>query len=118
MKSMIAAATALTALLGAPPLRAEPVTLINLFEAPEGALDQTVRYWEAARDFMAKQPGYLSTNLHRAIAPDARFQLINVAVWESPEAFRAAMARMQAEFKERPPEGLRFTPALYRVFRQ
>jgi hypothetical protein len=33
--------------------RAEPVTLINVFEVPPGALDDAVRYCEAARDFLA-----------------------------------------------------------------
>lgn len=118
MRTILAAAAAAAALLGAPAVRAEPVTLINVFEVPAGAVDEAVRYWEAARDFLAAQPGYVSTRLHRAISPEARFQLVNVAVWESPEAFRAATERMRAELAARPPEGLRFTPGLYRAVRE
>jgi hypothetical protein len=71
-----------------------------------------------ARDFLARQPGYVSTRLHHALRPDARFQLINVAERTSAEAFQAATARMQRELTAVPPSGLRFTPALYRVIRE
>ena len=71
-----------------------------------------------SRDFLARQPGYVSTRLHRALRPDARFQLVNVAEWASAEAFQAATARMQRELAAAPPPGLRFTPALYRVIRE
>ncbi len=108
----------LAGFLAAGPAAAQPVTLINVFEVPAGRLDEAVRYWEAARDILVTQPGYVSTRLHQAITPDARFQLINVAVWESPAAFAAAMQRMQQGLRVPPPEGLRFSPALYRVIRE
>lgn len=108
----------LLAALAAAPLAAQPVTLINTFEVPAGRLEESIRYWEAARDFLTRQPGYVSTRLHQAIAPDARFTLVNVAVWESPAAFTAAMQRLQQELRVPPPEGLRFTPGLYRVIRE
>ena len=96
--------------------RAENVVLINVFEVQPGT-EEAVRYWEAARDFLSRQPGYVSTRLHRALRPDARFQLVNVAEWASAEAFQAA-ARMQRELAAAPPPGLRFTPGLYRVIRE
>jgi hypothetical protein len=108
----------LAALFAAGPAAAQPVTLINVFEVPPGRIEETIRYWEASRDFLARQPGYVSTRLHQAIAPDTRFQLINVAVWESPSAFAAATARMQQELRLPPPEGLRFSPGLFRVARE
>jgi hypothetical protein len=92
--------------------RAEPVTLINVFEVPPGALDDAVRYWVASRDFPTRQPGYVSTRLHQAMAPDARFHLVNAAKWGSAQAFAAASVRMRAE------PGLVFFPALYRVSRE
>lgn len=45
-----------------------------------------------------QQPGFGSTTLHQALAPDADFRFVNVARWESAEAFRAAVA--QTGFKE------------------
>ncbi len=98
--------------------RAENVVLINVFEVQPGTEEEAVRYWEAARDFLSRQPGYVSTRLHRALRPDARFQLVNVAEWASAEAFQAATARMQRELAAAPPPGLRFTPGLYRVVRE
>ena len=115
----IALGAALAALAGGgpPAARAESVLLINVFEVQPGTEEDAVRYWEAARDFLSRQPGYVSTRLHRALRPDARFQLVNVAEWASAEAFQAA-ARMQRELAAAPPPGLRFTPGLYRVIRE
>src|SRR3712207_3362431 len=97
---------------GASVARAENVMLINVFEVQPGTEEEAIRYWEAARDFLARQPGYVSTRLHRALRPDARFQLIKVAEWTSAEAFQAATARMQREVAMAPP------PGLYRVVRE
>jgi len=116
---------ALIALLAALPLAPPaaqpapgPVTLINVFEVPAGALPEAIAAWEAARDFLAVQPGYISTRLHQALAPDARFALVNVALWESPAAFAAAMERMARDLPNTMPPGLRYTPGLYRVVRE
>ena len=115
----LALGAAMTAFAGGGSVaRAEGVVLINVFEVQPGTEEEAVRYWEAARDFLARQPGYVSTRLHRALRPDARFQLVNVAEWASAEAFQAATARMQRELAAPPPPpGLRFTPGLYRVIR-
>ena len=40
---------------------------------------------------MRQQPGYVSTRLHRSSDPDARFRFVNVAEWETAEAFGAAL---------------------------
>ncbi|WP_434288068.1 antibiotic biosynthesis monooxygenase family protein [Celeribacter sp. SCSIO 80788] len=93
------------------------VTLINVFEVPEGQRDSAIASWEAARDFLAGQPGYISTSLQASLAPDARFALINIAKWDTPEAFAEATRKMQAANIFPPVEGLRFTPALYSEIR-
>jgi hypothetical protein len=96
---------------------AQPVVLINVYEVPVGQEQAALRYWEQARDFLAGQPGYRNTRLHQALSPQARFLLINVAEWDSAEAFAAAARAMQSAPLGPMPEGLRFTPALYRVVR-
>lgn len=109
------------AITSATPVRAQqpqPVTLINVFEVPPGALDAAIRYWETARDFLARQPGYISTRLHQALSPNARFQLVNVAQWESTETFQAAVARMAQELHTERPAGLVDSPALFHVIRE
>ncbi len=91
------------------------VTLINVFEVPDLGLHASIEMWKQSRDFLQTQPGYVSTELHQSIGPDARFMLINVAVWESAEAFRAASAAMKATAGIAPVEGLKFSPGLYTV---
>ncbi|WP_420334447.1 antibiotic biosynthesis monooxygenase family protein [Roseibium sp.] len=94
-----------------------PVTLINAFEVPVDQVDATVAFWEKSRDFLKEQPGYISTRLHQALAPDAKFQLINVARWESPEAFQAAIRKMREGLQLPEGRGPVFHSALYRVIR-
>jgi heme-degrading monooxygenase HmoA len=116
LHAIILAAAMLGTAAGA--ARAENVVLINLIEVPAGSEDAALRHWEAARDFMARQPGYVSTRLHRSVAPDARYPLVNVAEWASIEAFQAAAERMRRELGQAMPEHVRYTPGLYRVIRQ
>ena len=95
------------------------VILINPFEVPEGREKEALAEWEAAAVFLRKQPGYISTNLHEAIAPGAKFHFINVAQWESPEAFQNAVA--QPEFQElvkSTVENFPHYPALYQLIRE
>ncbi|CAA9539439.1 MAG: FIG00454697: hypothetical protein [uncultured Thermomicrobiales bacterium] len=65
-----------------------PVVLINTFTvAPEDA-DRLLAAWAEDAAFMKRQPGFISTQLHRGIAGSTT--LVNVAVWESAAALRAA----------------------------
>lgn len=92
--------------------------LINPFEVPKGKLEASIKYWEACRDFLKTQPGYISTKLHQSIKDDAKFELINVAVWESPKAFTDAMQKMMKQPEIIPVKGLKPTPSLYTVIRE
>lgn len=93
-------------------------TLINSFEVPNGKLEESIIYWEACRDFLKNQPGYISTKLHQSIKDDSRFLLVNVAIWESPKAFMEASSKMSKELGVAPPEGLMANPSLYDVIRE
>jgi heme-degrading monooxygenase HmoA len=91
--------------------------LINAFEVPEGQDEAFLAGWEESRKIMARQPGYVSTRLHQSLDPEARFRYVNVAVWESPQAFQAALeSRDFTANRERVP----FTnyPSLYSVIRE
>jgi heme-degrading monooxygenase HmoA len=70
--------------------------LINAFEVPDGQDEAFLEAWERARAFLATQQGYLSTRLHRSLPPAADFRFVNVAVWQSAQAFQAATS--QPEF--------------------
>ena len=77
-------------------MNSEPVVLINAFEVPDGQDKAFLEAWERARAFLATQQGYHSTRLHRSLSPAADFRFVNVAVWQSPQAFQAATS--QPEF--------------------
>ena len=95
------------------------VTLINPFEVPEGREDEALADWEAAAEYLRRQPGYISTNLHQAIAPGAKFHFINVARWESPEAFQAAVTSPEfQELTKSTVENFPHHPALYTLIRE
>ena len=94
------------------------VILINPFDVPNGREEECLKAWEKAAAYMRSQPGFISTKLHRAISPDARFHFINVAEWESPDLFQAAInseqfRRLTAGTQEAFPH----YPGLYEVVR-
>jgi heme-degrading monooxygenase HmoA len=90
------------------------VTLINAFEVPAGKEEEFVERWKQAAEHLRQREGFVSTRLHQSLDPQADFQFINVAVWESAEHFRQAMGT--PEFQELA-RRMRFSshPALYRV---
>ena len=96
----------------------DAVVLINAFTVPSDKLDETIAMWEQARDFLQEQPGYISTALHQSISPIARYRLINVAQWESIDAFKAATGKMRAEANLPRIEGVVAHPDLYTVVRR
>ena len=67
-----------------------PVVLVNVFTVDPADADALVKAWEADANWMKKQPGYISTQLHRAVGPSTMF--FNYAVWESVAHFRQAFA--------------------------
>jgi heme-degrading monooxygenase HmoA len=96
-------------------MQPEPVVLINAFEVPAGEDEAFLEGWERAREFLSAQEGYLSTKLHRSLAPAADFRFVNVALWESEQAFRDATSR--PEFGDAP-VSFRFHASLYEVVRE
>ncbi|AUR12482.1 antibiotic biosynthesis monooxygenase-like protein [Phaeobacter inhibens] len=121
MKHLLALITALSLSLGLSPAQADEstqnVVLINTFTVPADKLDEAIAMWDAAREFLHTQPGYISTKLHQSLSEDAQYQLINVAQWETPEAYQAATALMRETANLPRIEGVVPGPALYNVIR-
>jgi len=65
-----------------------PVVLVNVFQVAEEDIPALLKAWEADANWMKRQPGYISTQLHQGIAGSTVF--LNYAVWESVAQFRAA----------------------------
>jgi heme-degrading monooxygenase HmoA len=75
---------------------AAPIVLLNVFTIEPDAVDEYLASWKKDAEWMQKQPGYISTQLHRAVGKPTMF--VNYAVWESVAHFRAAFEH--PEFKE------------------
>jgi len=74
---------------------ATPVVLINVFTLDRADEPSFLEAWRKDAAFMKQQPGFISTQLHRAIGESPTY--LNYAVWESTAAFRAAFTH--PEFK-------------------
>ena len=89
------------------------VVLVNTFVVPPEDADRFLTAWAADAAIMKRQPGFISTQLHRGIAGSGAF--LNYAVWESVAHFRAAF--MNPEFRARLaeyPESATASPHLFR----
>ena len=74
---------------------ASPVVLVNLFTLDKAAEQTFLKVWADDAAFMKRQPGFISTQLLRAVGENPTY--LNYAVWESTAAFRAAFGN--SEFK-------------------
>jgi heme-degrading monooxygenase HmoA len=67
---------------------ASPAVLVNVFTLDKADEQTFLKAWQDDAAFMKRQPGFVSTQLHRAIGESPTY--LNYAVWESTAAFRAA----------------------------
>jgi heme-degrading monooxygenase HmoA len=90
-----------------------PVVLINTFTIDPGETEQFLAAWSADAAIMKRQPGFISTQLHRGIAGSAVF--LNYAVWESADHFKRAFTNpeFQASLRSYPPSATA-SPHLFR----
>ncbi len=90
------------------------VVLINPFEVSAGQEEEFLTRWREAAEQLRHASGFISTRLHESLDPQAKYRFVNVAEWESPQHFQAAM-RTEAfqEIARKMPFAA--SPALYRV---
>jgi heme-degrading monooxygenase HmoA len=96
---------------------AEAVILINAFEVPPEDAENFIAAWERTRDYLQTQPGYVETALHQAATPDAEFQFVNIARWQTADDFMSAIRSPGFLESAAGMSGYRPHPALYRVVR-
>jgi heme-degrading monooxygenase HmoA len=65
-----------------------PVVLVNTFVVPPQDADTLLNAWSRDAVIMKRQPGFISTQLHRGIAGSGTF--LNYAIWQSIAHFREA----------------------------
>jgi heme-degrading monooxygenase HmoA len=87
------------------------VTLINAFSVPPERDAAFVKSWKRVAGVLSAETGYLDARLHRTIDAQARFRFVNIAHWESREAYAAAMEAFPSAIAE--VEGVEPNPALY-----
>ena len=71
-------------------LDAAPVVLVNVFTLDKADEPIFLQAWQNDALFMKQQPGFISTQLHRAVGESPTY--LNYAVWESTADFRAAFS--------------------------
>lgn len=97
-------------------ISAAPIVLMNVFTV--GSPDDEAGFlgaFSSAAEVLKKQPGFISTQLHRAIGDSPIF--FNYVVWESTETLREAFSRPEffAKVSAYPPS-VSGTPHLFQKF--
>jgi heme-degrading monooxygenase HmoA len=76
---------------------ASPVVLLNVFALDKADEQTFLKVWQDDAVFMKRQPGFISTQLHRAIGESPTY--LNYAVWASTADFRAAFTHPEFRAK-------------------
>ena len=76
---------------------AAPVVLVNVFTLDKADEPAFLEVWCDDAEFMKQQPGFISTQLHRAIGESPTY--LNYAVWESTADYRAAFTHPEFRAK-------------------
>ncbi|RQS02840.1 antibiotic biosynthesis monooxygenase [Burkholderia sp. Bp9002] len=79
------------------PIEAAPAILVNVFTLDIADEPAFLQAWQEDAAFMKRQPGFISTQLHRAIGERPTY--LNYAVWESTAHFRAAFTHPEFRAK-------------------
>ena len=74
-----------------------PVVLVNVFTLDKADEPRFLEVWQDDAAFMKRQPGFISTQLHRALGDSPTY--LNYAVWELTAAFRAAFSNPDFQAK-------------------
>jgi heme-degrading monooxygenase HmoA len=76
---------------------ASPVVLLNVFTLDKSDEQRFLKVWQEDAAFMKRQPGFISTQLHRAIGESPTY--LNYAVWQTTADFRTAFAHPEFRSK-------------------
>ncbi|WP_425093459.1 antibiotic biosynthesis monooxygenase family protein [Tropicimonas sp. S265A] len=90
-------------------------TVITTFECSPGTCaDLLDKLQGAYRDFISKQPGFISAGLH---VNDAQTRIANYSQWAKREDFQAMLRSEEMRARNREIAGLatRFEPVMYEV---
>jgi len=91
-----------------------PIVLINQFNVAIEDAERFLEVWADDAAYMKRQPGFISTQLHRGTGGSTTF--VNVAVWESAAALGQAFR--SPEFQQRAARYPASTVAAPHVFKK
>jgi heme-degrading monooxygenase HmoA len=74
-----------------------PVVLVNVFTLEKADEPTFLQVWQEDAEFMRRQRGFISTQLHRAIGESPTY--LNYAVWQTTADFRAAFTHPEFRAK-------------------
>jgi heme oxygenase (mycobilin-producing) len=69
---------------------ANTVILINPFEVPAGEDETFLSGWEATRDFLRAQSGYVGA-VYMSVCRPTPTSAVNIGMYESPQSFQATV---------------------------
>ena len=98
----------------------DPITIMTIWEGSAEQVEEFIMQWRVRAEIMAAAPGFRDAKLHRAVSSQARFQLVNVAHWDSQAHLDAAhdndeFRRSVRELHEDPKMQITGTPGVYEV---
>ena len=70
-----------------------PVTVIEMYLAPEGTVEAWIESWSKHAHLMKAQPGFISSQLYRGVGESRA--LTDVTVWESAAALQNAISSQE-----------------------
>jgi heme-degrading monooxygenase HmoA len=76
---------------------AAPIVLVNVFTLDKEDEPGFLKIWQDDAAFMKRQPGFIFTQLHRALGENPTY--LNYAVWESTAHFRDAFGNPEFQSK-------------------
>lgn len=65
--------------------------LVNPFEISKEQVPEVLEMWNNAKEYMVKKEGFISARLFKSIQKDDKYNLINIAQWQSAELFMQAL---------------------------
>ena len=89
-----------------------PVALINPFVVPAEKEAEFLQAWNETTRHFSSNPGFIETHLHKnAGVGDGTFQYINIALWESAEAWNSTHGRYKPKEENIP--GVKHHPGIF-----
>ncbi len=89
-----------------------PVALINPFVVPADKEEEFLRAWNETTRVFSNIPGFIETHLHKNTGVgDGRFQYINIALWESADAWNSTHGSYKPEEESIP--GVEHYPGIF-----